>query len=71
MRKADYAALAAILREHVEKAREAIRRAPPDSALSVHHSAQFLYARDIAHDCARQLTVDRAQFLTACGLAPD
>lgn len=65
MRKADYAALAAILSEQVRKARADLQREP----VKARH--RFEQVRDIAHVCARRLNVDRVQFLTACGLTPD
>ena len=72
MRKADYAALTEILREQLEQSRNAMRcTGVTDDILKIHHSANFMRTRDIAHACARRLNVDRVKFLAACGLAPD
>ena len=67
MRKADYAALAAI----IAKKRADMTRA---QSLSTCEKTRLVAlaaeqaARDIAEDFARFASVDRAQFLRACGV---
>jgi hypothetical protein len=64
MRKADYAALAAIIRESIAQADEALSRIPDnDYAEGSKETLKVLARRfaDVAH-------VDRAEFRRACGI---
>lgn len=67
MRKADYAALAAIIKEQrdVLKAWGGARINAPDFAIGRHDAATT-----IARRFADSASVDRAAFLKACGIDP-
>jgi ABC-type microcin C transport system permease subunit YejE len=70
MRKIDYAALAAIIRDTRETA-----NANREAWVPGHPSAEYWRgaeskARDIAHRFADTASVNRAEFLKACGIDP-
>lgn len=69
MRKADYAALAAILRARIARATDSAARASTDADRDMYG---FTRAQLIAtaRDFADIASVSRAEFLKACGIEP-
>lgn len=70
MRKADYSALAAIIRTAVAigRAGAAVEHQTAESRAECR--ATFETARNIAERFASRASVDRAAFLRACGIEP-
>ena len=66
MRKADYSALAAIIRAEVEGAK-AMHKA---EALQFEAHARYNTAKRIALEFIPRASVNRAEFLKACGITP-
>lgn len=66
MRKADYAALAAIIRTEIDGAK-AIHKT---EALQFEAHARYNTAKRIALEFIPRASVNRAEFLKACGLSP-
>lgn len=69
MRKADYARLAAILRARIERASESNSRALTEADRDMYGfaRAQLIAA---ARDFAESASVNREEFLKACGIEP-
>jgi len=69
MRKADYAVLAAII---AKKRADMARVRAHTECVATHATARAIEqcAVDIAHDFTRQASVNRAEFLKACGIDP-
>ena len=63
MRKADYAALAAIIKTDIDALKKA-----PDSASWARAKIVHDTARDIARQFVGRASVDRCEFLKACGI---
>lgn len=70
MRKADYAALAAIILEARTTAKQNENAWPPDSGNSLYWQGAENKARDIAHRFADRASVNKTEFLKACGITP-
>lgn len=68
MRKADYSELAAIIRKRVFAADDALRKNESIESFSAAACARQTCAQ-IAGEFANSASVDKAQFLTACGMA--
>ncbi len=69
MRKADYSALADLLKRMRRDAREAHLHAhSDDTETRAVAAARHQAAQDIAQDFARFANVDRSAFLKACGI---
>lgn len=69
MRKADYAALAAIIAKKRADMSTALKHSlPSDRCAHLVISSADQAARDIAEDFTRVASVDRHQFLKACGI---
>lgn len=68
MRKADYAALAAIIRDEWEECEPA--RDFADESRAADQAATMRTLRNVAHQFADRASVNRAEFLKACGIEP-
>lgn len=70
MRKADYAALAAIIKNTRETAKANESAWPPGHASAEYWRGAESKARDIAHRFADTASVNCTEFLRACGIEP-
>ena len=66
MRKADYTALAAIIRVEIDNAKSMHKT----EALQFEAHARYNTAKRIALEFTPRASVNRAEFLKACGLSP-
>lgn len=70
MRKADYATLAGLVRGERAAARKTLGAPTDDPHEHTAADARRQTAERIARQFAEQASVDRAEFLAACGLSP-